>query len=336
MATERQVTLLLKVVPRGADSIGKLFNSPAMQGKGSAPVVGAPGGDLGAGSSKALVTVGSNFRGMADSMALLNLSMRPDVLAATAKAQMELTAKQDAYRNSLAKAQGDRLGLLGGFRQGATGGQAPVTMGGVGQAAGGALARGGGFSGALQAGLGAAGPVGMAAGAVVGMGMQGAGMADPGALERFNQAADDTTAVLGRAFVPFLNAAGDALKAIGDLLVPIINPLAAAFKVLLAPVKILGALIGIVTGTEGKSKGAAAQGPGNFVGLADLGAESQRQALGAGTAQEGYLSSIDKGVQQIIQWLREKKEQIQAPGKIIGGGTDFDRINDMVAAKKGY
>ena len=83
MATERQVTLVLKTVAKGGD-LGKLFQAPTMK------TAGAP-----------LEAVGKHLKGYGDSIGKLQESLKPDVILATARAQFDLNDKQREYDASL-------------------------------------------------------------------------------------------------------------------------------------------------------------------------------------------------------------------------------------------
>lgn len=93
MATDRQTTLTLRVAVKGSEAINRLF-APAKNGVGG-----------GMGGGKNLQAIGQDIGRAYDAVAKLNAAMDPQVLLATAKAQLELKDAQTAYAKSLKEVQ---------------------------------------------------------------------------------------------------------------------------------------------------------------------------------------------------------------------------------------
>lgn len=158
--------------------------------------------------------------------------------AASLKRTMAAVQPGAAGKPLAAAMSGIKLPALPGFSlgdKGGLGGAAPSAPGGGMKGIGGMLGGGGfgaglgGLGGGLSSLAGVAGPAGMALTAVA-AGITAltkaatslGGAASPAALQRYELAMQDTSAVLGRIFVPLLEHMGDAMRLVGDVLASVL------------------------------------------------------------------------------------------------------------------
>lgn len=245
MASEREVKMILKVIPKGNEAVKRMFNEIA---KG--------GGQFAGGGQQAVNKVAGKIFEMHKAANDLNTALRPDLVEAEAQAILKLTEAQQKHKAAVEAAMEKIaptvkpvapppptlwqkfVGQMSGRQVGKDGKHEQGT---------GALA----IAGALQGGVGgvlkglaaAAGPVGIAISAatdvVIGLGkaaMDFAGKASPATMQRFNQAINDMQAVIGRMFVPVLELATSGIRLMGDALATIL-PSASEMRDLLSPVK---------------------------------------------------------------------------------------------------